>query len=158
MPGRKIVLFRFKIPEIAQLPPDEQERIIDLCWRSVPVQEAWKRYWSRPFQLLLVPIVLIALYWSFANKSPGVLLAIILPVTVMLVFTIRTFYRKRLTEAVRQVALAQLRGEQLPIDETVPKLVGSASGPAAGTEAESASPRFVWRQHRTKLILIASLW
>jgi len=102
------VLFKFRVPELAQLPPEEQQRVLALCWESDSVQTAWRRYWERPLQLPFVPIIAVAIYGALANLSLGLLLLISIPMGFIGFFIVRRCYRGPLVSALRAAAVSRL--------------------------------------------------
>jgi len=102
------VLFKFRIPELAHLPPEEQQRVLALCWESDPVQAAWRRYWARPLQLPFLPIIAVAIYGALANLSLGLMLLISIPMGFIGFFIVRRCYRGPLVSALRAAAVSRL--------------------------------------------------
>ena|SRR2546425_11404860 len=108
------VLFKFRIPEIAHLPPEEQQRVLTLCWESDTVQAAWGRCWARPLQLPFIPIIAVAIYGALANLSLGLMLLISLPMGFIGFFIVRRFYRGPLISALRAAVISQLAAASPP--------------------------------------------
>jgi hypothetical protein len=171
MKERKILLFKFDVPEIARLEAQEQQRILDLCWASPLVQEAWKRYWGRPLQFSLIPIVPLTVYWTISDRNLGLLMAIVVPIAVGSSFMIRPYYRRRLVGALRASGRSHLRGLANPDGETS---LGDPFSPTASpqgkadlksiAEMSEASPvpappaKFSWGQYKGRLILMVVCW
>src|SRR6476469_4014774 len=109
MSKSQITLFRVDIPEIANLSQEEQQRVVEWCWNSAPVQQAWKLYWSRPPQFSLIPIFPLTVYWVVTERGMGALFAIVIPLALICTFSIRPIYKKRLVATVRECAASRLR-------------------------------------------------
>ena len=156
MSERKITLFRIDIPEIADLSLDEKQRVLDWCWNSAPVQQAWKLYWGRPLQFSLIPIVPLAVYWFATDQGIGTLLAIVFPLALLCSFSLRPYYKKRLIRILRECAASRLR-ELASMPEAERKALETAKG--SSTIADHGSPKeFSFLQHKGKVIAMVICW
>jgi len=105
------LLFKFKIPEVASLPQEHQQAILTECWESPPVQAAWTRFWVRPQQIPLIPVIIISVYFAITDRGLIVSLLFSMPLFFIGFFSLRAYYRRHLTAAIRQVAASRLSPE-----------------------------------------------
>jgi len=102
------VLFKFTIPELKPFPAEEQQRLLTSCWEAKAVQAAWRRYWSRPQQLPLIPIFPIAIYGALANTGVVWVLLVSLPIAFIGFAFVRAYYRRHLIAALRRAVTSRL--------------------------------------------------
>jgi hypothetical protein len=156
MSKRQITLFRIDIPEIADLSQEEQQRVLDWCWNSAPVQQVWKSYWSRPLQFSLIPIVPLAVYWVVTDRGMGPLFAIVIPLALVCSFSLRPYYKKRLVATVRECAASRLR-ELASMPEAERRALATAETPSR-IEEQTSPQEFKFSQHKGKIIAMAVCW
>ena len=106
--NNRTALFKFAIPELDPLPQEDRQRVLTSCWDSDAVQAAWRRYWSRPQQLSLIPIFPIAIYSALANIGFARVLLVSLPIVFVGFFLVRRYYRRHLIAALREAVMARL--------------------------------------------------
>jgi hypothetical protein len=150
------VLFKFRIPELDSLPQEDQQRVLTSCWDSDAVQAAWRRYWSRPQQLPLIPIFPIAIYSALANIGFARVLLVSLPIRRRTVHITRDISSRRFARVMaygcyqgrrrrnrNRAVMRSSRGAA-----TVRSIQPGASRPTGGTppwvQHKAASPSGRW--------------
>lgn len=101
-------LFKFDVPEIAQLPPAEQEKLLSTCFNNPDVQAAFTHYWQRPVQWAVAPCAIFAIIAAVRDWNILWLIAICAPTTYVLLLLIRPRYKRQLIGAVRAHLLVEL--------------------------------------------------
>ena len=110
----KSILSRFTIPEMASLPPAEQQRLLETVWKSRSVLSAWNRCCTRTLAWPFLPVFPIAIYAAIEKISTLRFLLIILPIIFLGQFSLRRYYMQRFMAVFRNEVLAQLPSDIAP--------------------------------------------
>lgn len=102
------ILSRFTIPEMASLPQEEQQRLLETVWKSRIVLSAWNRYCTRPLLWPLLPVIPIGIYGTIEKISTGRIMLIVSPIVVICVFSFRRYYMQQFLSVFRTEVLARL--------------------------------------------------
>jgi len=108
-------LLKIDMPEVSSLPLEQQQVVLNRCLESVEVKAAWRRYWMRPKWIPGIIIVIFSMCFAFANRSPIFSLVVLLPVFFIGYFSLRVYYRKQLTAAMRDAAASIVKPENCKI-------------------------------------------
>jgi hypothetical protein len=103
-----VILCKFDVPEIAHLPVADQERILSNCMSNPAVQTAFKRYWQRPAQWALAPVIVIAIVGAVKEWNVWRLVGACVVIALILILFIRPIFKRQLIAATRAHLLAEI--------------------------------------------------